>query len=175
MTMSARRDLTPPARQGDLSPSPRGDLTPPAPLSGAARGEQAAGLPSPRRRGVGGEVSPEARGEVSPEAGREISRKLPIAFGALGGSVAWAIHLIVIYAVVPIACLTSSGLIVHLMTLLFGAAAGASIYVSWRGMQQRMGGGDARWLGAAGVILNSIFLLAILLEGVAAFVIDPCL
>jgi methionyl-tRNA formyltransferase len=35
-----------------------GDLPPPAPLSGAERGEQTIGLPSPRRRGAGGEVSP---------------------------------------------------------------------------------------------------------------------
>jgi hypothetical protein len=112
--------------------------------------------------------------DVGVERGR-LTRAALIAFGALGGAVSWSIHLIVIYALVPIACLMSSGLLIHLMTLLFGAVAGATIYVSWIEMRRGRVGGDVRWIGAAGVVLNAMFLLAIILEGIAVFVVDPCL
>ena len=98
-----------------------------------------------------------------------------IVFGALGGAVAWATHLILVYALLPIACLTGTGLVIHLTTLLFGGVAGVAIVVSARGWQRPNAGSAERWLGAAGLLLNAIFLFGILVEGAAAFVVDPCL
>ena len=98
-----------------------------------------------------------------------------IFFGALGGAIVWATHLIVIYALLPIACLSASGLVIHLATILFAGVAVAAIVVAVR-LQGRPDAGQAeRWLAAASLLLNAIFLFAILLEGAAAFVVDPCL
>ncbi len=98
-----------------------------------------------------------------------------IFFAGLGGALVWATHLIVIYALLPIACLTGTGLVIHLMTLLFGGAAGAAIVVAVR-LRERPDAGQAeRWLATGSLLLNAIFLFAILVEGAAAFVVDPCL
>lgn len=98
-----------------------------------------------------------------------------IFFAALGGAIVWATHLIVIYALLPIACLTASGLVIHLTTLLFGGVVVGAIVVAGR-LRSRPDAGQAeRWLASASILLNAIFLFAILLEGAAAFVVDPCL
>jgi hypothetical protein len=98
-----------------------------------------------------------------------------IVFGALGGALAWSTHLIVVYALLPIACLTGSGLVIHLMTLLFGGVTVGAIVVSRRLRVRPDAGPAERWLGTGGMLLNALFLLAILLAGLAAFIIDPCL
>jgi penicillin G amidase len=56
---------------GDLTA--REDLTPPAPLSVSERGEQFSRLPAPRRRGGGGEVSPEPQGSNQWAVGPRLS------------------------------------------------------------------------------------------------------
>ena len=96
-------------------------------------------------------------------------------FMALGGALAWATHLIVIYALQPIACTTSSGLVIHLTTILFGGAVVGAIVVAAHGRQRPDAGQAERWLAAASLLLTAIFLFAILVEGMAAFVVDPCL
>jgi uncharacterized membrane protein len=96
-------------------------------------------------------------------------------FMALGGAVAWATHLVVIYALQPIACATASGLVIHLTTLLFGAAIAGAIVVGMRGRRRPDAGPAERWLATASILLNALFLFAVLVEGAAAFVVDPCL
>ena len=98
-----------------------------------------------------------------------------IFFAALGGAIVWATHLVVIYALQPIACATTSGLVIHLTTILFGGIVVGAIVVSLR-LRGRSDAGQAeRWLATASILLNAIFLFAILVEGAAAFVVDPCL
>jgi hypothetical protein len=141
----------------------RGSPTPsPSPLRW--RGEHdAPGLPlsAAAGRGQGG--------------GGKLRHGALIAFGVLGGAVAWITHLMTVYALLPVACLTGTGLVIHLTTLLFGGVAVGAIVVSARGWQRPNAGSAERWLGAAGLLLNAIFLFAILVEGAAAFVVDPCL
>lgn len=98
-----------------------------------------------------------------------------IFFGALGGALAWATHLVVVYALLPIACLTGTGLVIHLATFLFGAVTVGAIVVAMRGRQRPDAGQAERWLATASLLLNALFLFAILVEGAAAFVVDPCL
>ena len=130
---------------------------PPAPSPVRGRGEE---KPSPSGRGLG--------------EGR-LRHGALIFFAALGGAIVWATHLIVIYALLPIACLTASGLVIHLTTLLFGGVVVGAIVVAGR-LRSRPDAGQAeRWLASASILLNAIFLFAILLEGAAAFVVDPCL
>jgi hypothetical protein len=98
-----------------------------------------------------------------------------IAFGTLGGALTWATHLIVVYALLPIACLTGTGLVIHLMTLIFGGVAVGAIVVSLRLWERPDVGPAERWLATGSIPLNALFLFAILVEGAAAFVVDPCL
>ena len=96
-------------------------------------------------------------------------------FMALGGAIFWATHLVVIYALLPVACQTGTGLVIHLTTILFGGAVGGAILVGVRGRRRSDAGPAERWLATASILLNALFLFAVLLEGAAAFVVDPCL
>jgi len=98
-----------------------------------------------------------------------------IVYGALGGAVAWATHLVVVYALLPVACLTGTGLVIHLTTLLFGGVVVGAIVVSWRLRGRADAGPAERWLATGSILLNALFLFAVLVEGSAAFVVDPCL
>ena len=94
---------------------------------------------------------------------------------ALGGAVAWATHLIAVYALLPVACQTGTGLVIHLTTLLFGGVVIGAIVVGVRGRRRSDAGPAERWLATASLLLNALFLFAVLVEGAAAFVVDPCL
>jgi hypothetical protein len=113
-------------------------------------------------------------GETRQEAKR-LRHGALIFFVALGGAIAWATHLVVIYALQPIACATASGLVIHLMTILFGGVTVGAIVVAMRGRGRPDAGQAERWLATASLLLNGLFLFAILVEGAAAFVVDPCL
>jgi len=66
-------------------------------------------------------------------------------------------------------------LVTHLTTLLFGGVVVGAIVVSVRGRRRPDAGPAERWLATGGLLLNAIFLFAIVVEGMAAFVVDPCL
>ncbi len=104
-------------------------------------------------------------------------------FGLLGGALAWTLRLAVAYALNPVACATGWTILIHLVTLVTALITLAAIVVAFRGWRTSgLGtrtevGGPAGWSGflsLLGVLLNLVFLLAILLEGSAAFVIGPC-
>ena len=95
-------------------------------------------------------------------------------YGALGGAVAWSLHLLASYAILPVACAAGSTLPIHALTLVFALAtigAGVASFASWR----RAGATAAeRWTGLASLVLNGIFLFAIIIEGLPAFALHPC-
>lgn len=84
-----------------------------------------------------------------------------------GPSSAWAAHLLVSYLLVPPACDTTS-IPLHITTAVFAAAAVSSIVVGIRGVD----GDRSRPLAA--LVLGGIFVLAILLQGAANAMVDPC-
>jgi hypothetical protein len=109
---------------------------------------------------------------------------LTLWFGFLAGAVAWTIHLLASYALVGIACASSASWALYavtLLTLLLTAAGGLAARRAWQasvpeqpnstrgaatGFRRHM----ARW----GVLMNLLFGLAILLEGLPVAFLSPC-
>lgn len=114
--------------------------------------------------------------------GRSAARLASLSVAMWGGLVAWGAHLLVAMGLVGAAC--SHGLLwaVHLATAVTAVGAGASVVVGVR-VWQRTGGADTeawdvpgreRLMAGVGVLLSSLGLALILLEGFPAFVVDPC-
>lgn len=95
-------------------------------------------------------------------------------FGALAGAIAWSLHLLVAYALVGVACATGLGILIDLTTLvtaLVTVAGGVAASRNWRRPEIGDGG---RLLAVGGMLLNGMFLFAILVEGYPNLVLGPC-
>lgn len=110
-------------------------------------------------------------------------------FGALGGAIAWAVHLVVLYPLVDVACATGSVLLLHAVTALTLAVALAAALscrrfgrVSRGGSGEPAGDGDARprqrsrteFMARAGLWLDVLFAVAIVAEWIPVLLLDPC-
>ena len=101
------------------------------------------------------------------------------------GALAWTAHLLVSYALLPLACATGLAWILHavtLATLLATAAGGWAAYQAWVRYRDRAGpspggreAGYQQYLGLSGALLNALFGFAILLEGLPVAIVSPCL
>jgi len=108
-----------------------------------------------------------------------------LAFGLLGGMVAWTLHLGLSYALVPFVCAADRTWVLHLLTGGTALMAGAAMAVSWRihrrgergtsDSPSAEGGGVGGFLTISGILLSGFFLLLILVEGLPALLQgDPC-
>ncbi|MBW3537006.1 MAG: hypothetical protein KY395_04435 [Actinobacteria bacterium] len=82
-----------------------------------------------------------------------------------GPPVAWIAHLLVSYAWVPAAC-QGSAFVLHLATGVFAVMASLSVALGVRKVE----GPES----SAVMVLGAIFVLAIVLQGVANVVVDAC-
>lgn len=102
--------------------------------------------------------------------GQEISLWL----GVLGGAVAWTAHLLVSYALVSVACANGLEILIHVATVvtaLLTVAAGVVCgWIWWQAGLSRA----RHWMGIAGMLMNGLFLFAIVLEGLPSFLLNPC-
>lgn len=110
----------------------------------------------------------------------------PLWFSFLAGPVLWVIEFMVSYAVASVTCGTQASVgnvILHLITL--GAAAiaaygGVLAWRRWRAFDAReevvaSGGGDStQFMALAGMFVSAIFVLLIISEDIAIFVLHPC-
>lgn len=101
-------------------------------------------------------------------------------FAFLGGPVAWAAHLLVVYGIVYLPCGWRLPLLL-LATGLFALVAIAAGLVAWgkvKGSPARdtdaLKGGRNRFVGIAGLLNSSLFLLIILAQGVPPLVLGTC-
>lgn len=83
-----------------------------------------------------------------------------------GPAVAWILHLVVSYLLIPPAC-DSTTVPLHVTTALLLAAAVVSLLIGLRAHA------SAR-AAPLGVTLGGLFVAAILLQGAANLVVDPC-
>jgi hypothetical protein len=112
------------------------------------------------------------------------SNALALWFGVLGGALAWSVHLLLSYALVAPACVTGSVWMLHAVTigtLLLTVLAGLVSYRAWQRQRAdaRNGVGSpesdgGRFMALSGLVLNPLFGLAILLEGLPVVILSPC-
>ncbi len=119
-------------------------------------------------------------------------------FGIFGAAAAWSIQELASYAIVTHACYPSrqplllpamSGawtvtLLLSLLMLLVGLAAGFTAYRAWRRTrlvqsdaeeyQLEIGEGRVRFMALSGVIMSSIFLLNLVMNASVLFMVPPC-
>ena len=105
---------------------------------------------------------------------------LALSAGALG----WSAHLLVSYALLPLACATGLAWMLHgvtLATLLLAVAGGVVSYRAWKRDRDREGpspsgrsAGYQQYMGLCGALLNALFGFAILLEGLPVAFLSPC-
>lgn len=124
------------------------------------------------------EFSP--RPVTPPEAARLDVSNLLLWFGAMGAPVSWAIHLMVVYPFVELACRWGSGAPLYAASaVLFGSAALAGL-VSWRYVRYMRGHNGAtvprrvRFMARAGLYASVLFMLAILAGTLPVVFDDPC-
>jgi hypothetical protein len=95
-------------------------------------------------------------------------------FGALAGAIAWSLHLLVAYALVGVACATGLGILIDLTTLVTALVTVAGGVAAWRNWRRPEIGDGGRLLAVGGMLLNGMFLFAILVEGYPNLVLGPC-
>jgi hypothetical protein len=107
-------------------------------------------------------------------------------FGMLGGAGAWALHLVVNYSLVPVACSTGMDFLLYLTIPAFSGITLLAIFLAWRGwastrgMDETNGNGQrlmvqrVRFMALSGLAMSGFFLMVILAQSVPIIMQDPC-
>ena len=107
-------------------------------------------------------------------SGQELRRQLLLWSGALGGAVAWSLHLLAMYAFLPVACAAGSTWPIHIITLLSVVASLAACAAAYASRGRAGASSAARWMALASLLLNWPFLFSIVVEGLPATLLGPC-
>jgi uncharacterized membrane protein YfcA len=110
-------------------------------------------------------------------------------WGFLGGFVAWKLHLMVSYMLVPFACWHDLSIVIDIASLALVLIALSSAWVSW-GTWKEVGGhplgeggydesttpviGRTRFMAISGVIVGAFTALVILGQWIPNLVLSPC-
>lgn len=105
-------------------------------------------------------------------------------FGFLGGAIAWIVHILLAYALVPVACLLEMEIVLYAVSLVTAVVALASVLVSWRIWRKAEQTNSpeshvvtprtARFMGLSGILLGGLFLGAIFAQTIPMFLQDSC-
>jgi hypothetical protein len=129
--------------------------------------------------------SPELLLEFSPYPLRPPDEPLRVSsiwlwFGALGGPVFWALHLVLVYPLVEVACRFQTMVPLYAASVVLFAAVAAAGLVSWgylRRMQRHDGATAARrvrFMATVGVAFAILFMILIAGGTLPMFFDDPC-
>ncbi|HEX2988445.1 MAG TPA: hypothetical protein VHS06_09770 [Chloroflexota bacterium] len=109
--------------------------------------------------------------------------------GVATGPIAWTIHLVVCYLLVPYACETGNSWVFHMTTGLTGGAtflAGYLAYRAWRQSEVGLEADASDWsgterltrrlgfMGILGLFLSIVFFALILAESAGTVALSPC-
>lgn len=92
----------------------------------------------------------------------------------VAGIVYWAIHIAGMPALTPYVCRSGEHWWLHVLTAATALPTAHALAPSWRFARRGVGIGGVRFLGAMAVLLNGVSLLAIVVEWVPVFFLDPC-
>jgi hypothetical protein len=107
-------------------------------------------------------------------------------FGALGGPIAWAIHLVLLYPLVPFVCQAGGSILLYIVAfVLIGVIvfAGITAWLSWKKIpvedQRRllddMNTDRRTFMSFFGLLSSGFFLFAAILGTLPIFFMHPCL
>jgi hypothetical protein len=140
--------------------------------TGAAEGDDADDDPNPRA--AAGRLAPLMPPTTAVDDRRPAGDQILLMVGMLAGPIAWSAHLLLIYALIPVACALGSAAPIHLTTLVTALlTVGGGVLAArswWRAGDDR----TARFMGLGGMLLGGLFLFAILMEGMPPLILGPC-
>lgn len=113
---------------------------------------------------------------------REWIERAPMSL--LIGPIAWAVQLLIGYALAPVMC-NVGRLPVYILSILSGLVilgAGVATYQSWRALvagrpditDVEIPQTRSEFLAVAGVLVNSLFFLLVVATGIFAIFLNPC-
>jgi hypothetical protein len=117
---------------------------------------------------------------LRPPQGEVRVRNLGLWLAALGGPVSWAIHLMVVYPLVEVACRFQTMLPLYGASAVLLASAGAAGLVNWgylRGLRGQNGATTPRrirFMATAGLAGAILFMILIVAGTLPMFFDDPC-
>ena len=119
------------------------------------------------------------------EERRALPGALPQAFAVIGGLAAWGVAVLVSYPMVQIACAAGLPLLVHLVRWTATVVALAATLTGYRTYRRALQVGEGQadrerihrvaFTGFTGMLLSASGALLLIVEGIATWVIDPCL
>jgi hypothetical protein len=100
-------------------------------------------------------------------------------FAFLGAPIAWAIHLMAIYLLVPVACITGTTLALQVVNAGTLAAAVLAGVVGWLHVRRPEGDSErtrqrVRFMARAAIVFSVFFSLVIVAESLPSVLDDPC-
>ncbi|MBA2451802.1 MAG: hypothetical protein H0V47_01420 [Chloroflexia bacterium] len=100
-------------------------------------------------------------------------------FGYLGGAVVWSVFHLVSYLWASAFCGTSAEILLNLTTIVTALITLAATIVCYRNWQKLKSiepesSGTFRFLLLSGVFMNSLFLLTIVVSGIAVWILGTC-
>jgi hypothetical protein len=106
-------------------------------------------------------------------------------FGVSGAAVAWFAHLNIVYILVPVVCAAGGIVLMYIASLVLAVvalAAGLVSLTNWRKMSAEeqgnligeMEGSRVGFMYYAGLLAAGIFLLAIIMQTIPIFFLNPC-
>lgn len=109
---------------------------------------------------------------------------LPLWFGLLGGHVAWTLHLVASYFVVPLVCATGLDVVLYGITLGALLLALAATFVAWRSWRRlravespgvvALADRRAYFMAILGALLSGLFFMVILAQALPIVLHHPC-
>jgi hypothetical protein len=99
-------------------------------------------------------------------------------YAFLGAILAWIAHLLIAYTLVPVAC-AHTDLWIHLTTVITLAVAAGSTFAAWVLLKRTREGHSlseetSSYTARLSLLMNPIFIFAIVLQAMAPFFMNPC-
>ncbi len=104
--------------------------------------------------------------------------------GILAGPIAWALDLLVSYALVKWSCGHQHMSVLHLVTIGSLIVVGTGAFASWHALQEAPGGGSmdggrpferAKFMAALGLAMSALFAIVVIAGAIPRWAIDACL